>query len=171
MLLLLKAVSDSVLWPHGGQSCLDLLATSSSLANVLKGRALAFDDAPPPSSRGPGPAAGQGLTCRCSESPFVRQTPTLSPARVQGRPCQAGSRHQFPFPMPRSHVALRLTLLSPPWMAHQAWVRSSAWPPGWPKVLAAVGASRRGDSNQPSNARRQCGCQVLSWRMVPRIKA
>ena len=84
MLLLLKAVSDSVLWPHGGQSCLDLLATSSSLANVLKGRALTFYDAPPPSSRGPGPAAGQGLTCRCSESPFVWQTPTLEPSQGPG---------------------------------------------------------------------------------------
>ena len=41
-LLLLKAVSDSVLWPHGEQSCLDLLATFSSLANVLKREGVHF---------------------------------------------------------------------------------------------------------------------------------
>lgn len=79
---------------------------------------------------------------------------------------QVGSRHQFPFPMPRSHVALRFTLLSPPWMAHQAWAGSSAWPSGWPRVLAVVGLQDEETGTSPLNARRQAS-QALNWGMVP----
>lgn len=59
-------------------------------------------------------AQGQGLTPHMSEIPLLLQTPTLEPNQVKGKPCWVGSQPHFPFPMPRSHVALRLPPLSPP---------------------------------------------------------
>lgn len=57
---------------------------------------------------------GRASHCTCQRFPFFCKHPPWSPARVGGRPCQAGSHPHFPFPMPRSHVALRLPPLSPP---------------------------------------------------------
>lgn len=61
MMMMTKAMTDSVLWPLG-----------------------------------PGPGAGQALTpAGAQRLPFCSKPPPWSPARVKGRPCQAGSHPSF----------------------------------------------------------------------------
>ena len=67
---------------------------SSGLANVLKGRVLAVYDTPPcPVAGVLAQRQGGASHAGAQRVPLCRQPPPWSPARVKGRPCQAGSHH------------------------------------------------------------------------------
>lgn len=107
MMMRMKAVTESVLWPLE-----NTVAKVFRFGECSKGKLLTLYEPPSPAAQVL--AQGQGITQQASETPLLPQAPPWSPARVRGRPCQAGSHPQFPFLMPKSHEALRLPPLSPP---------------------------------------------------------